>query len=462
MVQRQEALVSRGAAACAGASGDERDEKRGRMKARLNFFQATMLRWRELHPYSAVHVVRVDGALDPTGLTDAVRGFLGLRGLSGLELDRRAGRYQWHGGPSQAAVAVLDDSPDAAELLRGEIERQLNLRFASDGRFEPFRFFAVRDDGAFWLGVVYDHFVAGGDSIADLLRGVVDFYREGASQALLDVRLHPPSYRPLFLRQAGAIISGLRKLPALAAACKRSLRPHFHDHADGHTGFRSFRLDDAECAALLRAGTDWAVTQNDIFLGVLLKSLSAHGTQRRREKQRRELGVASIVNIRRDFGTAWRASFGPVLASFRFSHEVPDGVGLRELVSAVNEETLRIKRGKIYLQSLMALALVSAQWRFLTLDRRQRLFGKHYPVWAGTTPLNVSPAWHGAAKDGRCPDYIRAVPTGPLAPISIAVTTSGSNVHVGVSFRTTAFDATTIAVLVADIRKNINRLQSPP
>jgi hypothetical protein len=432
------------------------------MKAKLNFFQATMLRWRELHPYSAVHVVRVHGILDGRRLTDAVQRFLEARGLSGLELDRHAGRYQWQGGPSQVAVAALDNSADAAEALRAEIERQLNLPFANEGRFEPFRFFALPDGQSFWLGVVYDHFVAGGDSIADLLRGVVDFYREGASQALLGVRLHPPSYRPLFMRQAAAIIGGLRTLPTLAAACKRSLRPHYRDSGDGHTGFRSFRLSDAECAALLRAAADWGVTQNDIFLGVMLKSLSPHAMERRHEKQRRELGVASIVNIRRDFGTAWRPSFGPVLASFRFSHEVPDGVGLRDLVTAVNEETLRIKRRKIYLQSLMALALVSAQWRFLTLDRRQRLFAKHYPVWAGTTPLNVSAAWQQASGDTDCPEYIRAVPTGPLAPISLAVTTSGTEINIGISFRTTAFDAATIAALVASIRENINRLQSPP
>jgi len=429
------------------------------MMARLNFFQATMLRWREMYPYSAVHVVRVEGSLDAARLADAARGFLSARGLSGLELDRRAGRYRWHGGPSQASLAVLDSQPDPAEALRAEIERQLNEPYSDDGRFEPFRFFALAEDASFWLGIAYDHFVAGGDSIADLLRGIVDGYHGVESQALRDIVLHPPSYRPLFFRQAGPFIAGWRKLPALAAACKRSVRPQYRDCADGYTGFRSFRLDESQTEALARATSSWNVTHNDIFLGVLLLSLSPYALQRRDEARRRELGVASIVNIRRDFAAARRSSFGPVLASFRFSHEVPDGMPLRELVSAVNAETLRIKSRKIYLQSLMALALVSLQWRFLSKGHRQRFFAKHYPVWAGTTPLNVSAAWRGMMEDGSSPDYIRAVPTGPLAPISVAVTTSGSKVQIGVSFRTSAFDAATIDALIADIRQTLTRLQ---
>ena len=38
----------------------------------LNFFQRMMLRWRELHPYNPVHVVRVPVALDAERLRDAI------------------------------------------------------------------------------------------------------------------------------------------------------------------------------------------------------------------------------------------------------------------------------------------------------------------------------------------------------------------------------------------------------
>ena len=42
------------------------------MKGRLNLFQASMLRWRELHPYNAVHVVRIARPLVAADLQHAI------------------------------------------------------------------------------------------------------------------------------------------------------------------------------------------------------------------------------------------------------------------------------------------------------------------------------------------------------------------------------------------------------
>ena len=42
------------------------------MRGKLNLFQATMLRWRELHPYSAVHAVHVAMPLDAVRLEAAI------------------------------------------------------------------------------------------------------------------------------------------------------------------------------------------------------------------------------------------------------------------------------------------------------------------------------------------------------------------------------------------------------
>ena len=87
------------------------------------------------------------------------------------------------------------------------------------------------------------------------------------------------------------------------------------------------------------------------------------------ERRRRELAVASIVNARDDFGADPRRTFGQFLASFRIAHPVPEGIGLRELVQDVHAETTRIKRHKLYLQTIVALGLSSLMWRFLSGPR---------------------------------------------------------------------------------------------
>ncbi len=174
----------------------------------------------------------------------------------------------------------------------------------------------------------------------------------------------------------------------------------------------------------MRAAKTWGVTQNDIFVTILLKVLSPLAERRRAEPARRELAVASIVNIRRDFGSDAQNAFGPLLASFRISHPAPDEISIEQLAGEVHREIGTIRQGKLYLQTLLGLGLVALEWRFLSDRHRKEFFAKHYAVWAGTTPLNVAPLWALAGGRGAAPEYLRAVSTGPLAPMVCAISTT--------------------------------------
>ncbi|MCC7113770.1 MAG: hypothetical protein IT520_05215, partial [Burkholderiales bacterium] len=65
------------------------------MDGAFNLFQATMLRWRARHPYNAVHVARVDSALDPDRLRAAIAAVLAGAGLTGYRLDAARLRFEW-------------------------------------------------------------------------------------------------------------------------------------------------------------------------------------------------------------------------------------------------------------------------------------------------------------------------------------------------------------------------------
>ena len=77
------------------------------MKGRLNLFQRTMLRWRALHPYNAVHVLRIEAPLDVARLRAAIARTLEGEGLTGLHLDAARGRYEYAGGPAPLSLALL-------------------------------------------------------------------------------------------------------------------------------------------------------------------------------------------------------------------------------------------------------------------------------------------------------------------------------------------------------------------
>ena len=99
------------------------------LEGRLNLFQLAMLRWREMHPYNAVHLIRVAEPLDARRLRHAIVLHLQSLGLTGLVLDAERGRYEYTGGPASVDMAIVDADTDALSAISTEIERQLNRPF---------------------------------------------------------------------------------------------------------------------------------------------------------------------------------------------------------------------------------------------------------------------------------------------------------------------------------------------
>jgi hypothetical protein len=430
------------------------------MRGRLNLFQATMLRWRELHPYSAVHAVRVDAPLDAVRLDIAIREELAVRGLTHLALDAARGRYDYGGGDAPIALALMPGGAEPTAVIRAEIGRQLNMPFPADGAIDPFRFFAVDGAGAFDLAVAYDHFIAGGDSIVLLLQAIIARY--GVAGAAVPAQplpgLYPPTFRHLLKGHVGAILRGLPSLPRLALNCRLSHRPRYLRWPDPTNGFTSFRLAPAEFAAVLRTAKAWNVTLNDLLIAVMLQTVSPLAEKRETARRRVYLAAASIINIRGDVGADVRAWFGQFLSSFRVMHKVPPGIGLRELARDVNVQSQEWKSRRLYLQTLVVMFYSSIVWRFLGLEQRQRFHLKNWPVWVGVTTLNVDALWQVGGGGRPAPAYVRAVSTGPLAPMVLAVTTAGGTLEAGISYRTAAFADGTVERIAEEARRALTGL----
>jgi hypothetical protein len=407
------------------------------MRGRLNMFQAAMLRWRSLHPYHAVHVAHVGAALDAGRLRAAIATHLEAAGLTGLVIDSAHARYEYRGGPATFTLDLLDPGADAEAALCREIERQLNLPFAADGAIAPFRFFAMPEAGGFRFGLAYDHFVAGGDSIVALMQDLLARCR-GHAPPHPPPELYPPTFARLIARHAAAFVRGLGALPAQIASSRRGARPKYLDTADGSNGFTHVRLTPIETSALLERAKAWGVTFNDLMLAVLLAVIAPAVRGQRGSRRRREVAVASIVNLRGALGLDARAAFGQFLSSMRVSHPVPAGITLEQIARDVHRESQRFKQRHLQLQTLLAVRVSGLVWRFMDDARRRYFHTKAFPVWGGVTTLNVNALWEPRGDAGP-PDYLRAVPTGPVAPLVLAATTAGDIVHLGFSYRRSAW-----------------------
>ena len=422
---------------------------------RLNLFQATMLDWRDFHPYNAVHAVRVAHPLDVAALTDAIRGELSDAGLTGLDLDRARSRYAWRGGAARVALETIDAGSDWQASLARAFERHLNAPFPREGAIDPFRFFAMPVDGGFFVGVAYDHFVAGGDSIIALLDAIAARY-VGQPFDASPLRLYPRTHARLFARHPLAFARGLARLPSLAQSCRRTIRPRYRAIDDGRNGFTFCWLTPAQLQALRTAAKSWGVTINDALMALLLMAQAEAMPERDMTKRRRELAVASIINLRDAHGEDSR-TFGQFLSSFRVAHPIPAGTTLEALAQDVHRATTRIKREKLFLTTLFAMSVDRLIGRLQTRSQRMAIYAKNYPVGAGVSSLKVDALWKSG--NGEAPLYVRGVPTGPLSPVVVAVTTSGARMCIGISYRTTALSAADADALRNDLVKRIERLQ---
>ena len=426
------------------------------MKGELNLFQATMLRWRAMHPYNAVHAVAIDPALTPERLDDAIGRTLEHWGLTGLVLDRRRGRYEYRGGPATVRLARV---PGAAmlETLEGEVEYQLNMPFSDDGAIDPFRFFHVTGRDGAMLGLAYDHFIAGGDCILALLHAIVDACR-GVPPGPAPL-LYPPTQRALYRANWRHALTGIGRVPALVKSARRTVRPRYRDARDGHNGYRLFELPLDLSRRLLAAHKAWSVTVNDVLMALLLLAVDPlvpgrHGAARRRV----QLAVASIMNLRAQYGAQDRPTFGQFLGSLRVAHPVPGDATLQALARDVNAETQLVKRDKVFLQTLLAMGYVKRVWPMLDERQRASFYAKTYPINAGISALNVDALWPRANDGAPTPVYIRGVPTGPLTPLVVAFTTVKDKLYAGVSYRTTAYSRDDIDLFWTGLVRRLDTL----
>ena len=434
------------------------------MRGRLNRFQRAMLDWNELHPYNAVHVVRVPAALDLPRLRETIQATLEGLGLTNLSVDREGGACQYSGGPVVSEITVIEEGGPAGSSLAAEIERQLNMAFPRSVPFDPFRFFVVPGPGMFSLGLAYFHPVADAESVVWLLKRFVDAYR--ASAAAVPERGCPqPQHIPTtdarertnasraceaaaaedslapLPRQLGAMLKQIAALPAFVRMLRTSIRPRYRDVDDLRNGFASFVLEAAALGWLRTAGKSWGVTLNDLFLALLLHSLAPLAAARR-QARRRKMAAGCIVNVRKDLGVS-AGTFGLFLGSFMVAHEAPEGIGLKELAAAIALQTARIKARRLYLATPVQLAFTSLALCFFSTRGKRRFYQKHCPLWGGITNMNLNTLWEEQGQDGSF-DYLRAVSTGPVTPLVLSVTTVGERVNVGLSYRSTVFSAAEI------------------
>jgi hypothetical protein len=243
-------------------------------------------------------------------------------------------------------------------------------------------------------------------------------------------------------------------LPAQFRNLRQSNRARSGDADNLANGFECFSLAPEDLRSLVAAARTWGVTLNDLLMALLMKALSPCAAARAQARKRRKISVGCIVNLRKDLGLDSRRAFGLFLGSFTVTHEVPVGISLRELAGDIRQQTLSIKRHKLYLGTPLELGFARFLLRFFSPGRRKRFYAKHYPLWGGITNLNLNSLWEPRGSNAPL-DYFRGVSTGPVTPLVLSATTIGDRVNMGLSYRTAVFSKIEIGNLQSRFREHL-------
>lgn len=428
------------------------------MKGKLNIFQRTVLIWNGMHSYNAVHVARIPQHLDVVRLKDIINRHIEYYGLAGHVIDHRKKKFHYYGGSANIEVKVIEGQEDALATLCSEIQEQLNMPFTGNTKINPFRFFVVREDDSFYLGLVYFHIIAGADSMVSFLKSIVKSYmNEKTSGPYLSLNLYPRSYRYLLPINLKNIFGWIFTMLGYIANLRKSFRPGYSDLNNHSIGFSYFCIEPPQFHSLSRTAKRWGVTLNDMFLAILLKSLSPLASKRKYASRRKKISLASIVNIRRDLSVDNPEIFGIFLGYFSVSHTVPDGIQLEQLVKDIHRQTEKIKNYKLYLRTIIEMGVTLVLISLFFQKRQKKFYSKYYPLWGGITNINLNALWEESG-DKISIDYFRAVSTGPATPLIFSFTTVNDVLNIAVSFRTTVFSKTDVEKIISNFSNYISNL----
>ncbi len=433
--------------------------KNGSMKDKLHVFQRTMLLWNRIHPYNAVHVIRMLQPLDLPRLESIIQKQLEMYHLTGLALDKKQKRFSYQGGAAAINVKIIEEPNDVSAALDNEIAIQLNTSFPMENVITPFRFFVVREGSFFYLGLVYLHFVSSAESIIYLLQSIFNKYMNKNTEDIsISLQHYPLTLKHMLMFRPKYLIGWLLTLPSYIADVRRSFRPSYPDINNHHISFSHFSIEPSRFRALVKASKRWGVTLNDVFLALLLLSISPFASKRLTSPRRKKISVASVVNIREELPLGIQRPFGLYLGSFMVSHNVPQGISLAHLVKDIHEQTVKIKRQKLYLRSFVEQMFALTLIPLFSQKRQGFFYTKYYPLWGGISNVNLNTLWDQSIKENQF-DYIRAVSTGPVAPLVFSLTTVNETVKVGVSFRDTVFSRTDCENIIKEVSNYIGTIE---
>ncbi len=386
-----------------------------------------------MHPYNAAQVLELKRNIEPAAASTAWGQTLEEAGLGRVEV--AGGSYRHICLNGELANYPVRSLP-AETSLEQFIATELNRPF-TDPQEPPFRPFLVSPGGgeACRFGVIYQHWVADSVAVRQLLhRWVQRVFATGPLPAA-DLKHAGEGYVRLAGRARGDLTPGQTLLSLL----RRHLRFRYVRKV------RTCGKDDYPVAVVMSRGEGIVpklvesarrrgVKVNDLLLAATARACDARVPTQRRGK-RQDLAVGSIVDLRPMVRGSLEGQFGLFLG---FTENICRPRELKDpdaLVRSIARQNRLHRHRGIWSTSTGWLMAANATRPLVPPKNVYRFLRKETPVVAGVSNVNLNGTWVSTADD-LISGYLRISPTGPLAPVALAITSLGNDLQVSLTYRT--------------------------
>ena len=407
--------------------------------AKLNIFQRLVRQWDTVHPYNGGQVLHLAGNPDLDLISDAW-----WKTIIALQLGpvRVAGKkYEFQTVDALPRISV-DNVKDKSISFEAYLSDVMNKPFPESGEL-PFRPFVFQSTGdTFYLGVIYQHWIADSSSIQLLLKEW--FQRIYEPQSVVDepVTISKVGYwahfgpKRLKARMMEQMLSLLRAFTRLRRAKKLMTK----NSMDFNMACLVRRLPEGIIPRLLDTARRNGATLNDLFL-MVMSDVADRFTTFRSARARRDLALGTIVDLRPHSVKPMDRVFGLYLGYANVVCTRRDLRSWPRLIRHIAAQTRIHKQVGSAQTGAVFMAVALATGKFIKGAESYRFYRNSMPLSAGISNINMNQSWAAKYYPDTLIEYIRISPTGPIVPLVFTTTTVGNNLLYGMTYRCSLYSA---------------------
>jgi hypothetical protein len=421
-----------------------------------------MLQWDALHPYNAVHAVRVRGRANVDALREAAWEVSSKAGLGEFARNGLGTAYEYR--PLQA-IRVLEVAPgrNVEERLSEIMTAEINTGFPGP-MHHPVRWTVFNEPGgeAHYVVLCYHHVASDAYGIERLMAAVlrrtlglpVDNEDSRLATRLTDVH--------------GSLRLKAGPFDYVAAQARLALK---HYAARSAYGMPEESYGGDSTSVAVRSAPDGLIERlfagckrrgvgiNDALLAAFASAIAGQTPDRQvRSRRRRRITVATVMSARKHLPPEQAQDFGVCLSSILAVLRHPD-VSMEELVHETARQTRILKANprRAAAETMVRFFAVRWLWRLATTKISRQSFQRVFPICGGLSTVFVG--------ENRFADlapyvtrYVRACPGGPAMPLLLGPTILNGRLELGLNYRIACKTREQAEAMLDDILERLEQL----